>query len=91
MSLFFLKRNKSEKGKCVNNHKTMADSQTTKLVVYSSISKSGVALVTLNRPNAKNAINPEVAIRLSRLWKTLRDDPNVKVIVNNYKKKTKKK
>jgi len=59
----------------------MADSQTTKLVVYSSISKSGVALVTLNRPNAKNAINPEVAIRLSRLWKTLRDDPNVKVIV----------
>jgi enoyl-CoA hydratase len=38
-----------------------------------------VAIVTLNRPDARNAINPEVAVRLADAWKSIRDDGNVRV------------
>lgn len=40
-----------------------------------------VAIVTLNRPDARNAINPEVAVRLADAWQKARDDDNVRVII----------
>ena len=43
--------------------------------------KGHVAIVTLNRPDARNAINPEVAVRLADAWTAARDDDNVRVIV----------
>ena len=38
-----------------------------------------VALVTLNRPEAKNAINPEVAVRLHDAWQAVKEDDQVRV------------
>ncbi|MGH8597296.1 MAG: enoyl-CoA hydratase-related protein [Gammaproteobacteria bacterium] len=40
-----------------------------------------IAFLTLNRPEARNAINPEVAVRLADAWIAVRDDPNVRVAV----------
>jgi enoyl-CoA hydratase len=40
-----------------------------------------IALVSLNRPSSKNALNPELVVKLVNLWKQLRDDPNVSVII----------
>ena len=46
------------------------------------VEKSGhVALVRLNRPEARNAISPEMAVALADLWQELRDDASVRVIV----------
>ena len=43
--------------------------------------KGHVAIVTLNRPDARNAINPEVAVRLADAWTAAKEDDNVRVIV----------
>ncbi|MDP6375315.1 MAG: enoyl-CoA hydratase-related protein [Pseudomonadales bacterium] len=40
-----------------------------------------VALVTFNRPEARNAINPEVAVRLAEAWQQVKEDDNVRVAV----------
>jgi enoyl-CoA hydratase len=40
-----------------------------------------VAVVTLNRPDARNAINPEVAVRLANAWDTVKSDERVRVAV----------
>ncbi|MFP6837927.1 MAG: enoyl-CoA hydratase-related protein [Pseudomonadales bacterium] len=40
-----------------------------------------VAIITLNRPEARNAINPEVAVRLADAWESVRADDNVRVAV----------
>ncbi len=40
-----------------------------------------VAVVTLNRTEARNAVNPEVAVRLLDAWKAIRDDDQVRVAV----------
>jgi enoyl-CoA hydratase len=40
-----------------------------------------VALVTLNRPEARNSINPEVGARLAAAWEQVRDDDEVRVAV----------
>ncbi|HSG90359.1 MAG TPA: enoyl-CoA hydratase-related protein [Pseudomonadales bacterium] len=40
-----------------------------------------VALVTLNRPDARNSINPEVGARLAEAWEQVRDDDEVRVAV----------
>lgn len=40
-----------------------------------------VALITLNRPEAHNAISPEVAVRLAEAWHQVRDDDEVRVAV----------
>ncbi len=40
-----------------------------------------IAIVTLNRPEARNAINPEVAVRLAQAWEHVRDDDNVRVAI----------
>jgi enoyl-CoA hydratase len=40
-----------------------------------------IATVTLNRPEARNAVNPEVAVRLADAWRAVRDDDNVRVAI----------
>lgn len=40
-----------------------------------------VALVRLNRPEARNAINPQMVVRLVEIWRELRADHGVRVIV----------
>lgn len=40
-----------------------------------------VALVTINRPEARNAVSPEVAVRLAEAWERVRDDDAVRVAV----------
>jgi enoyl-CoA hydratase len=40
-----------------------------------------VALITLNRPEARNSFNPEVLVRLDRLWTELEADAAVRVVV----------
>lgn len=40
-----------------------------------------VALITLNRPEAHNAISPEVVVRLSQAWETVRSDGSIRVAV----------
>ena len=34
----------------------------------------GVALVTLNRPDVRNAINPEMLCRLADAWQDINDE-----------------
>ena len=40
-----------------------------------------VATVTLNRPEARNAVNPEVAVRLAQAWETIRTDDAIRVAI----------
>ncbi|MEZ5559549.1 MAG: enoyl-CoA hydratase-related protein [Pseudomonadales bacterium] len=40
-----------------------------------------VAVITLNRPDARNAINPEVAVRLADAWEEVRSNDRVRVAV----------
>jgi len=43
--------------------------------------QDGVALVTLNRPDVRNAINPEMLCRLADAWQDINDDPAVRVVI----------
>lgn len=46
------------------------------------LQRSGpVAVVTLNRPEARNALDPEMIVRLGRAWDEVRDDAGVRVCV----------
>ncbi|MGR8920468.1 MAG: enoyl-CoA hydratase-related protein [Gammaproteobacteria bacterium] len=38
-----------------------------------------IATITLNRPEARNAVSPEVAVRLAEAWEAVRDDDAVRV------------
>lgn len=40
-----------------------------------------VAVVTLNRPEARNAISPQVAVLLAEAWERVRDDEQVRVAI----------
>ncbi len=40
-----------------------------------------IARITLNRPDARNAINPEVACRLADAWQDVRDNDAVRVAI----------
>ena len=40
-----------------------------------------VALITLNRPAARNALNPELAARLADAWERVRDDDDIRVAI----------
>src|SRR5262249_23967967 len=39
--------------------------------------RDGVAVVTMNRPEVRSAINPEMLCRLADAWQDVQDDPNV--------------
>jgi enoyl-CoA hydratase len=41
----------------------------------------GVATVTMNRPEVRNAINPEMLCRLADCWQDVNDDPEVRVAI----------
>eukprot|EP00930_Biecheleria_cincta_P075089 TRINITY_DN62280_c0_g1_i1.p1 TRINITY_DN62280_c0_g1~~TRINITY_DN62280_c0_g1_i1.p1 ORF type:complete len:278 (-),score=62.71 TRINITY_DN62280_c0_g1_i1:48-881(-) len=41
----------------------------------------GIALITINRPHAMNSLNPEVVVRLAKLYKQVNDDEAVRVVV----------
>ena len=43
--------------------------------------KDGVAVVTLNRPEVRNAINPEMLCRLADAWQSINDDARVRVVI----------
>ncbi len=40
-----------------------------------------IAVVTLNRPEARNALNPELIVRLEACWQSLRDTVDVRAVV----------
>jgi len=39
----------------------------------------GIARVVLNRPDKRNALNPEMIVRLARAWDEIKDSPSVRV------------
>src|SRR5215470_8930838 len=41
----------------------------------------GVAVVTMNRPDVRNAINPEMLCRLADAWQEVNDDQSVRVAI----------
>src|SRR5512143_2081997 len=41
----------------------------------------GIAVVTMNRPEVRNAINPEMLVRLADAWQDINDDPAVHVAI----------
>ena len=43
--------------------------------------KDGIAIVTLNRPEKRNALSPEMLVRLAAFWKEIADDHSVRVVV----------
>ena len=40
-----------------------------------------IAIVTLNRPEARNAFSPEMLVRLGDAWKQVRDDGDIRAAV----------
>lgn len=40
-----------------------------------------IAIVTLNRPEKRNALSAEMVVRLARFWREIAEDPQVRVIV----------
>ncbi|MDP6345053.1 MAG: enoyl-CoA hydratase-related protein [Alphaproteobacteria bacterium] len=43
--------------------------------------KDHIAVVTLNRPEARNALSPELIVRLARAWDDIQGDDEVRVVV----------
>ncbi|MBL4907775.1 MAG: enoyl-CoA hydratase/isomerase family protein, partial [Sneathiella sp.] len=43
--------------------------------------KDHIALITLNRPEARNALNPELVVKLAEAWRKVRDDNDVRVAI----------
>ncbi len=43
--------------------------------------RDGVALLTMNRPEKRNALSPEMLVRLAEAWRDVRDDDAVRVAV----------
>ena len=41
----------------------------------------GVAVVTLNRPEKRNALSPEMIVRLAAFWKEIAEDDSIRVVV----------
>lgn len=41
----------------------------------------GIAVVTINRPKQMNALNPEVVVRLARIYEKANVDPEIRVII----------
>lgn len=49
------------------------------VVVYEL--RGNIAIVRINRPKQMNAVNPEVVVRLARLWKQINADDAVRVVI----------
>ena len=43
--------------------------------------RDGIAIVTLNRPEKRNALSPEMIVRLAQFWKEAADDHAIRVVV----------
>ena len=43
--------------------------------------RGGVALITLNRPEARNAVNPELAVRLAEAWAEVKENAEIRAAV----------
>lgn len=43
--------------------------------------RDGIATLTLNRPGTRNAMNPEMVVRLADAWTRIRDDDTIRVAV----------
>ena len=43
--------------------------------------KDGIAYITLNRPEARNALDPDTLEALGKTWMDFRDDPSVRVAI----------
>jgi len=43
--------------------------------------RDGIAVVTMNRPDVRNAINTEMLCRLADAWQDVNDDPDVRVAI----------
>ena len=43
--------------------------------------RNGIAYVTLNRPEKRNAFSPEMLVRLCDAWTDIADDPEVRVVL----------
>ena len=43
--------------------------------------RDGIAIVTLNRPEKRNALSPEMVVRLAAFWREVADDDAVRVVV----------
>lgn len=52
---------------------------TTPAVLYEK--DGGIATVTMNRPEVRNAINPEMLCRLADAWQDINDDPDVRAAI----------
>lgn len=43
--------------------------------------RDGIAFVTLNRPDKRNALTPEMVVRLARVWDEVADEESVRVVL----------
>lgn len=43
--------------------------------------RDAIAIVTLNRPDKRNALSPEMIVRLARFWSQVSEDPAIRVVV----------
>ena len=43
--------------------------------------RDGVAVVTLNRPEKRNALSPEMIVRLAAFWNEIAEDDSIRVVV----------
>lgn len=51
------------------------------MAVLDYVVQDHIARITLNRPEARNALNPELSVKLAQAWESVRDDPDVRVAV----------
>jgi enoyl-CoA hydratase len=51
------------------------------MAVVDVVRQGGVVTVTLNRPEAKNALNPEMVVRLVGVWEDVAKDQDVRAVV----------
>src|SRR5262245_56028942 len=43
--------------------------------------KDGIAIVTMNRPEVRNALNTEMLCRMTDAWQDINDDPEIRVAI----------
>ena len=43
--------------------------------------RDGIAIITFNRPEKKNAVTPEMMVRMAEAWRRFRDDESLRVAV----------